>query len=104
MTIDLDTLDLRQLDRLVRAVSPDPGAWTLLHGERVKVFTATPAQRAEPRLAPGELAADRRHLWVGTGDGDMQLIQVAAAGRKPMAGADWARGQHDGVSGVRFDG
>lgn len=93
-----------EIDRLVRAVSPDPGAWTLLHGERFKVFTATPAQRAEPRLAPGELAADRRHLWVGTGDGDMQLIQVAAAGRKPMAGADWARGQHDGVSGVRFDG
>ena len=88
----------------MRAVSPDPGAWTLLHGERFKVFTATPAQRAEPRLAPGELAADRRHLWVGTGDGDMQLIQVATAGRKPMAGADWARGQHDGVSGVRFDG
>ncbi|MGI5952505.1 MAG: methionyl-tRNA formyltransferase [Brooklawnia sp.] len=91
-----------EIDRLVRAANPAPGAWTLLAGERFQVLAVSVAD--SNRLAPGELAADRRHLWVGTSDGDLELTRVKAFGRKPMPGADWARGRQGGLEpGLRFD-
>ncbi len=98
------TRSAAEVDRLVRAASPNPGAWTVLGGERFQVLAVSQAQRDGEPLALGTLAADRKHLWVGTGGGDLQLVQVKAAGRKPMSGADWARGQHDGLDQVRFNG
>ena len=92
-----------EIDRLVRAANPAPGAWTMLHGERFQVLKVRPVDRGEQSLSPGRLAADRKHLWAGTAEGDLELLQVKAAGRKPMPGADWARGQHDGLDQVRFD-
>lgn len=93
------------IDRLVRAANPAPIAWTELNGERFQVLAVAPGGRQGNRLAPGELAADRRNLWVGTGSADIRLIQVKAFGRKPMSGADWARGQQGGLTpGLRFDG
>lgn len=94
-----------QIDRLVRAANPTPGAWTLLDGERFQVLEVAPARRNEPPLPPGVLAGDRRHLWVGTGSGDLELRAVKAFGRRPMGGADWARGRQGGLGPyARFDG
>lgn len=93
------------IDRLVRAANPAPGAWTSLAGERFQVLAVAPGGREGPPLAPGQLRADRRHLWVGTGSADLELTRVQAFGRKPMAGADWARGRQGGLEpGLRFDG
>ena len=38
------------------------------------------------------------------GDYDPLASDPALCEALARAGADWARGQHDGVSGVRFDG
>lgn len=91
--------------RLVRAANPAPMAWTMLEGQRFQVLRVAPdsLRQAEP-LAAGQLTADRKHLWVGTGDGDMELLEVKAAGRKPMKAADWARGRHEfAEAGLYFD-
>ena len=80
-------------------------AWTMLEGQRFQVLRVAPdsLRQAEP-LAAGQLTADRKHLWVGTGDGDMELLEVKAAGRKPMKAADWARGRHEfAEAGLYFD-
>lgn len=93
-----------QIDRLVRAANPAPMAWTTLGGERFLVQSVDPRSTSDIGLAPGELAADRRHLWVGTGEGAMELLEVKPAGRKPMRGADWARGRSEfGAQGLSFD-
>lgn len=82
------------IDRLVRACTPAPGAWTTLRGERVKIGPVMPAKPGteDPTLSPGEISAGRREVIVGTGSVPVILGEVRAEGRKPMAAADWARG------------
>lgn len=80
----------RSVDRLVRAMTPAPGAWTTLRDARVKLGPVTLADSAE--LEPGEIAAGRRDVRVGTGRGDVLLGEATAQGKRSMAAADWARG------------
>ena len=79
------------VDRRVRACTPEPGAWTTLHGERLKLGPVRPAPDAEP-LKPGELRPERKRVLVGTATVPVALGTVQAAGKKPMAAPDWARG------------
>ena len=81
-----------ELDRLVRGCSPEPMSWTTLDGERFRIALARPTD--EPGLAPGEARLERRRVLVGTGSTALELLRVQPAGRKPMAAADWGRGQH----------
>ncbi len=81
------------VDRRIRATTPDPGAWTNLGTERVKL---SPLVRREPEhvpdLAPGEIHVSKAAVWVGTASQAACLDQVQAAGRKLMNARDWARG------------
>jgi methionyl-tRNA formyltransferase len=79
------------LDRVVRGCAPAPGAWTTFRGDRLKVNSATPVpDHAGPA---GELTVTKRSVTVAAGDGTgLELGQVQAQGKKPMAAADWARG------------
>lgn len=91
------------IHNLVRGCSPAPGAWTTLDGERFKItHTSHPAAALpdQPLLRPGALYATRRDLLVGTAEGLLRLKVVQPHGRKPMPGADWARGVliSDGMS------
>ncbi len=79
-----------QIDRLIRACAPHPGAWTTFRGERFKINSAVLVDADPP--APGRLAVTKRFVHVGTGDGGIELGQVQAQGKKPMPAADWARG------------
>jgi methionyl-tRNA formyltransferase len=80
-----------RVDRVVRGCTPAPGAWTVFRGERLKLVQAAPAaERTE--LAPGELAAGKNNVHVGTGSHAVELLWVQPQGKKPMKAADWARG------------
>ncbi len=83
----------RAVDRLVRSVSPDPGAWAWLDDHRFKMGPVTPADDADP-LAPGELRVERGRVLVGTATVPVVLGEVQAQGKKRMAATDWARGSH----------
>lgn len=76
-------------DRLVRACSPAPGAWTTFDGDRFKINSAQISDVVRP---PGALEITKRSVRVGTGTRALQLGEVQAQGKKPMAAADWARG------------
>ncbi|MFI7674003.1 methionyl-tRNA formyltransferase [Actinophytocola sp. NPDC049390] len=78
------------VDRLARAVTPDPGAWAEFRGERIKLGPVTITDTE--RLAPGELRVERRRVLVGTATGPVALGEVQAPGKKRMAATDWARG------------
>ncbi|GAB3445449.1 methionyl-tRNA formyltransferase [Phycicoccus ginsengisoli] len=81
------------VDRLVRGCTPAPGAWTTFRGERLKLspVTVDGAYAGEP-LAPGQLAAGKREVHVGTAAGVVRLGAVRPHGKKEMSAADWARG------------
>jgi methionyl-tRNA formyltransferase len=78
------------VDRRVRACTPAPGAWTTLRGERVKLGPVRPVRAAA--VEPGELRVGREGVLAGTATTPVALGEVRAAGKKPMAAADWARG------------
>ena len=92
------TLPAFAVDRRVRGCTPEPGAWTTLRGERVKLGPVSPvaqedAAAAEGGAAPGTLVVGRRDVHVLTGGGGVvRLGQVQAQGKRPMPAADWARG------------
>jgi methionyl-tRNA formyltransferase len=96
----LDTQDARvdwgapalRVDRLARAMTPAPGAWTALRGERVGLGPVRLAPDAATALSPGELAAGRAEVLAGTGSAAVRLGVVRPQGRRPMPAADWARG------------
>ena len=77
------------VDRLVRAVTPEPGAWALLGEDRFKLG---PVTTTDETLPPGEIRVEKRRVLVGTGTTAVALSDVQAAGKKRMAATDWARG------------
>ncbi|MCA1190388.1 methionyl-tRNA formyltransferase [Saccharopolyspora sp. 6T] len=78
------------VDRLIRSVTPDPGAWAWFRDERFKLGPVTRTE--ETGLAPGEIDVQRRRVLVGTATEAVQLGEVQAQGKKRMAATDWARG------------
>ncbi|NIH88547.1 methionyl-tRNA formyltransferase [Amycolatopsis granulosa] len=78
------------VDRRIRAVTPDPGAWTGFRGERLKLGPVTVVDG--PALEPGELRVERKHVLAGTATKPVRLGEVQAQGKKRMAATDWARG------------
>jgi len=77
------------VDRLIRACFPAPGAWTTFEGDRFKINSA---QISDKVMSPGMLEIMKRSVHVGTGTWALELGEVQAQGKKPMAAADWARG------------
>jgi methionyl-tRNA formyltransferase len=86
------TADAGTIDRLVRGVTPEPGAFTTIDGARLKIVEAAPFEGAAP-LKPGRMVARDGHLLVGTGSGVLELVVVHPAGKKAMRAADWWRGR-----------
>jgi methionyl-tRNA formyltransferase len=81
----------RAVDRLIRSVTPDPGAWTQFRGERLKLGPVTPSIVDD--LEPGELSVDKRgSVLVGVAGAAVRLGEVQPHGRRRMPAADWARG------------
>ena len=83
-------LPAHAVDRLIRAVTPNPGAWTMIGDLRVKLGPVTVTDDAA--LPPGQLDVQRNRVLVGTGSAPVALGIVQPPAKKPMAAADWARG------------
>ena len=78
------------VERRLRAVTPNPGAWTMIGDTRVKLGPVTLTEETD--LAAGEIRVERNRVLVGTGSGAVQLGSVQPPGKKSMNAADWARG------------
>ena len=82
------------VDRVIRACTPAPGAWTTYAGERIKlgpIDLVDPWTDRDP-LPPGLLDVAKGAVHVGTATGPVRLGEVKPHGRKAMPAADWARG------------
>ena len=79
------------VDRRIRAVTPNPGAWTMIGGLRVKVGPVT-IEESSNSLAPGAIRIEKKGVHVGTGSHPVLLGQIQPPGKKAMNAADWARG------------
>lgn len=77
-----------EVDRLIRGLSPFPGAWCEIDGERVKLLSARPASG---KGAPGEVLDDA--LTVACGSGAVQLTRLQRAGKAAQDAATFLRGR-----------
>ena len=78
------------LARRIRAMTPDPGAWTTFHGQRLGVSRASVTGGRGVEHGTLELRDGVPH--VAAGAGWLRLDEVKPAGKRAMSGADWARG------------
>ncbi len=78
------------IDRLIRSVTPDPGAWTESHWGRISLGPVRITDRTD--LQAGEVSAAKNEVLVGTATTAVRLGTMTPPGRRPMAAADWARG------------
>jgi methionyl-tRNA formyltransferase len=78
------------IDRRIRAVTPNPGAWTMIGDLRVKLGPVSITD-SDP-LPAGHIRAGRDGVLVGTASTPVSLNQIQPPGKKAMAAADWARG------------
>jgi len=81
------TRSARELDCLVRGLSPHPGAWCEARGERLKILYCDPV---EGHGNPGEILDDR--LTIASGEGAVRLARVQRAGRAAVDSAEFLRG------------
>ena len=84
--------DVTMVDALIRGVTPEPGAFTTIDGERFKVHAAAIAHDA-PRLDAGTFAERGGRVYAGTASAPLELIEVQPAGKRAMPAADWWRGR-----------
>ncbi len=80
------------IDRVVRAFHPTPGAFTFDRGRRLKILAATlaePAAYGDPGAVLG-LRGDA--MVVACGQGTLLVRTVQPEGRRPMSAADYAHG------------
>lgn len=76
---------------LIRGVTPEPGAFTVIDGQRFKILDAALAPDGE-RLTPGVIDGVGG-VFVGTTTDPIQLHRVQPAGKSAMNAADWWRGR-----------
>ena len=93
------TVSADQVDARFRGTSPEPGAFTELGDERVKVLDALVAHEA-PRLDPGRIELRAGRVLVGTASDPIELVTVHPAGKRAMNAADWWRGRPAGAAVV----
>jgi methionyl-tRNA formyltransferase len=81
------------IDRLIRACTPAPGAWTTLSGASIKLGPVSRvAVQGAPDLGPGEIAVVAGQVIVGTGTSPVRLGELQPEGKRRMLAADWSRG------------
>jgi methionyl-tRNA formyltransferase len=71
----------------IRGLSPFPGAWCELTGDRVKVLRSTKGQGSG---TPGTVLDDS--LTVACGDGAVRIVELQKAGGRPMKAEEFLRG------------
>lgn len=81
------------LARRVRAMVPAPGAWTRFRGQRLGVLRVSVAGGRGVEHGTFELRDGVPH--VAAGAGWLRLDEVKPAGKRAMAGSEWARGLRD---------
>ena len=75
-----------QVDRQIRGLSPFPGAWCMLGGERIKLLRSRLAAGAG---APGMVL---QGFTIACGTGAVEVLEAQREGKRPMPAAEVLRG------------
>jgi methionyl-tRNA formyltransferase len=82
-------LSAREIRDRLRGFQPWPGVFTSFRGKNLHVWNAALSQRS---LVPGELLAENDRLFIGCGEGALEILEVQLEGKKRMSGRDFIHG------------
>ena len=75
-----------EVDRQIRGLSPFPGAWVDVGGERLKLLRSRPVAGSG---APGQVLGG---MTIACGTGAVEVLEAQREGKRPMAAAELLRG------------
>lgn len=75
-----------EVDRLIRGLSPFPGAWCMFGRERVKLL------KSRVVMGQGQPGQVLSGLTIACGDGAVEILTAQREGKKPQTQADFLRG------------
>jgi methionyl-tRNA formyltransferase len=75
-----------EVDRQIRGLSPFPGAWTEIRGERVKLLRS---RRADGRGQPGQVLSG---FTIACGEGAVEITEAQREGKRPMPATEVLKG------------
>jgi len=88
----------RSVHNLVRGMTPWPGAWTTLDGERVKIHRAALTHIAAGPLPPGALGPqESARLLVACNDLLLEVLEIQREGRARTSGSEFLNGLRRGA-------
>lgn len=83
----------QEVHNLVRALNPDPGAYMLVDGKRMKVWQ-TRVSDEKTDFAPGSLVTNKKRFALAFANGTiLDLLEVQPMGKKKMDIKDYLNGQ-----------
>ena len=75
-----------EVDRQIRGLSPFPGAWTHIRGERVKLLRSRVSAGTG---APGQVLGG---FTIACGEGSVEILEAQREGKRPMPASDVLKG------------
>lgn len=89
----------RDVHNQVRGLSPYPAAFTTMTDasdkkQDIKIFETRIAPDVETLLNPGQVLIDGKHLFAGTSDGIVEILEVQPSGKKRMPVSAFLLGYH----------
>lgn len=83
----------RDIRNLVRATTAGRSAFSIFNEKELKIHRV--GLSATKDLMPGQIAERTRQILIGTGDGDLELLEVQPSGKQRMSAFDWFNGLRD---------
>lgn len=88
------TLDAREIELKVRAMNPEPMAWTQFGSDTIRIISVRESLASSHESAPGRVIESGGQILVGCKKGSIiQLLELQPAGKLPMDAMAWFRGQ-----------
>ena len=92
-----------RIERMVRAYQPWPTAYTFAGESRIKILKAgwVPGLRPGMTELAGVLHFEDGHIFVCTGEGTLEILELQPEGKKPMSAKDFINGNQQ-IDGTRL--
>lgn len=85
--------DAREIDRLIRAMTPWPSAYTVYRGKQLKIWRALPLETSRDAHTPGEiLQVEKDAVTVAAGRGAIRILELQLEGKKRMTAHEFLLG------------
>jgi methionyl-tRNA formyltransferase len=82
-----------RISALIRALDPKPGAYTVIEGQEVKLFSSRVVESMGNGGVPGRVAGHREgELIIETGEGRVGAGEIQSPGKKRLSADDFLRG------------